>query len=210
MTGNIPRWWTGEKTGGRQVAKKAGGMVLNDFCRIAASVRFYRLCEERVNEDDCLCGRFSDIPVRMRCVCDNCVTSQKTGDSVQIRLASVMVDNQENALRFYTTVLGFVKNKDIPMGPFRWLTVSSPEGAEGVELVLEPMGFAPAQTYQKALFAAGVPATAFITNNIGSEYQRLKTLGVSFRGEPKSMGPITAVLFEDTCGNLINLVQPAP
>jgi len=68
---------------------------------------------------------------------------------MQIRLASVMVDNQENALRFYTTTLGFAKNKDIPMGPFRWLTVSSPEGAEGVELVLEPMGFAPAQTYQR-------------------------------------------------------------
>ncbi len=69
---------------------------------------------------------------------------------VQIRLASIMVDNQENALRFYTTILGFVKNKDIPMGQFRWLTVSSPEGAEGVELVLEPIGFAPAQAYQQA------------------------------------------------------------
>jgi predicted enzyme related to lactoylglutathione lyase len=120
-----------------------------------------------------------------------------------------MVDNQDNALRFYTTILGFVKDKDIPMGPFRWLTVSSPEGAEGVELVLEPMGFAPTQTYQKALFAAGIPANAFLTNDIASEYERLKTLGVNFRGEPKSMGPITAVLFEDTCGNLINLVQPA-
>ena len=127
---------------------------------------------------------------------------------MQIRLASIMVDNQENALRFYTTILGFVKNKDIPMGQFRWLTVSSPEGAEGVELVLEPIGFAPAQAYQQALFAAGIPATAFLTNDIDSEYQRLKALGVSFRGEPKSMGPIIAVLFEDTCGNLINLVQP--
>jgi catechol 2,3-dioxygenase-like lactoylglutathione lyase family enzyme len=127
---------------------------------------------------------------------------------MQIRLASVMVDDQEKALRFYTTVLGFVKNKDIPMGPFRWLTVSSPEGAEGVELVLEPMGFAPAQTYQKALFAAGIPATAFLTNDIQAEHRRLKALGVNFRGEPKSMGPITAALFEDTFGNLINLVQP--
>ena len=108
---------------------------------------------------------------------------------MQIRLASVMVDNQENALRFYTTILGFVKNKDISMGPFRWLTVSSPEGAEGVELVLEPLGFAPAQTYQKALFGAGIPATAFLTNDIDSEYRRLRALGVSSRGEPKSMGP---------------------
>jgi catechol 2,3-dioxygenase-like lactoylglutathione lyase family enzyme len=127
---------------------------------------------------------------------------------MQIRLASIMVDDQEKALQFYTTKLGFVKNKDIPMGPFRWLTVSSPEGADGVELVLEPMAFPPAQTYQKALFAAGIPATAFMTANIASEYHRLKGLGVSFRGEPKSMGPVTAVLFEDTCGNLINLVQP--
>src|SRR4029077_17288795 len=99
---------------------------------------------------------------------------------MQIRLASVMVDNQENALRFYTTILGFVKNKDIPMGPFRWLTVSSPEGAEGVELVLEPLGFAPAQTFQQALLAAGIPATAFLTNDINAEYTRLKALGVRF------------------------------
>ena len=124
---------------------------------------------------------------------------------MQIRLASVMVDNQENALRFYTATLGFVKNKDIPMGQFRWLTVSSPEGAE----LLEPMSFPPAQTYQKALFAAGIPATAFLTSDIHAEFRRLKALGVKFRGEPASMGPITAVLFEDTCGNLINLVQPA-
>src|SRR3981189_2713034 len=99
---------------------------------------------------------------------------------MQIRLASVMVDNQDNALRFYTTILGFVKNKDTPMGPFRWLTVSSPEGAEGVELVLEPMGFAPAQTCQAALFAAGIPA--FITNDIASEHRRPKERGVRLRG----------------------------
>jgi catechol 2,3-dioxygenase-like lactoylglutathione lyase family enzyme len=121
-----------------------------------------------------------------------------------------MVENQNNALHFYTTILGFVKNKDIPMGPtFRWLTVSAPEGAEGVELVLEPMAFPPAQAYQRALFAAGIPATAFITNDIHSEYNRLKALGVTFRGEPKNIGPIIAVLFEDACGNLINLAQPA-
>jgi predicted enzyme related to lactoylglutathione lyase len=129
---------------------------------------------------------------------------------MQIRIASVMVENQDHALHFYTTVVGFVKNKDIPMGPtFRWLTVSAPEGAAGVELLLEPMAFPPAQAYQKALFAAGIPATAFITHDIASEYQRLKSLGVAFRGEPQNMGPVTAVLFEDSCGNLINLVQPA-
>ena len=128
---------------------------------------------------------------------------------MQITLTSVMVEDQAQALRFYTTVLGFEKKNDIPMGEFRWLTVSSPEGAAGVELVLEPMGFPPARVYQKALFEAGIPATAFISKDIAAEYQRLKALGVRFRGEPVNMGPITAVLFEDGCGNLINLVQPA-
>ena len=128
---------------------------------------------------------------------------------MQIKLSSVMVVDQDRALQFYTKVLGFVKMADIPMGPFRWLTVTSPDGVDGVELVLEPMGFPPAQVYQKALFDAGIPATAFISKDIHAEYRRLKDLGVVFRGEPVSMGPITAVLFEDTCGNLINLVQPA-
>jgi catechol 2,3-dioxygenase-like lactoylglutathione lyase family enzyme len=127
---------------------------------------------------------------------------------MQIRLTSVMVDDQEKALQFYTSTLGFVKKEDMPMGPFRWLTVTSPEGAEGVELVLEPMAFPPAKAYQKALFEAGIPATAFLTKDIQAEYLRLKAAGVVFRGEPKAMGPITAVTFEDTCGNLINLVQP--
>ncbi len=128
---------------------------------------------------------------------------------MQIKLTSILVSDQEQALRFYTETLGFVKMTDIPMGPFRWLTVTSPDGVEGVELVLEPLGFSPAQVYQKALFDAGIPATAFLTKDIQAEYKRLKDRGVNFRGEPKVMGPITAVIFEDTCGNLINLVQPA-
>ena len=128
---------------------------------------------------------------------------------MQITLTSIMVDDQDNALRFYTTAVGFVKKADIPMGRFRWLTVSSPEGAAGVELVLEPMGFPPARAYQKALFDAGIPAAAFITTGIHAEYQRLQERGVVFRGGPERMGPIMSVRFEDTCGNLINLVQPA-
>lgn len=128
---------------------------------------------------------------------------------MQIKFNSVMVNNQDAALRFYTNVLGFKKMADIPMGQFRWLTVTSPDGIEGVELVLAQASFPPAQVYQKALFDAGIPAIAFTTNDICDEYNRLKTLGVIFRGEPKDMGIITAVLFEDTCGNLINLVQPA-
>ncbi len=129
---------------------------------------------------------------------------------MQIKFVSVMVEDQDAALQFYTAVLGFTKMADIPMGPsYRWLTVTSPDGIVGVELVLEPMGFPPARAYQKALFDAGVPATAFTTTDIAAEYARLKAKGVVFRGEPKAMGPITAVVFEDTCGNLINLVQPS-
>lgn len=128
---------------------------------------------------------------------------------MQITLASIFVEDQDRALRFYTEILGFQKKHDIPMGEFRWLTVISPEGIAGVELVLEPMAFPPARTYQKALYDAGIPATAFMSADIQTEYQRLKARGVRFRGEPTTMGPVTVVLFEDTCGNLINLVQPA-
>ncbi|WP_374565045.1 VOC family protein [Ideonella sp.] len=128
---------------------------------------------------------------------------------MQIKLTSLMVDDQDKALAFYTDTLGFEKKHDIPMGPFRWLTVTSPEGADGVELVLEPMAFAPARDYQRALFEAGIPATAFISSDIAAEFARLTAKGVRFRGEPQAMGPVTVVLFEDGCGNLINLVQPA-
>ena len=127
---------------------------------------------------------------------------------MQIRHTSVMVDDQAKALQFYTSVLGFVPHTDIDMGAFRWLTVSSPEGAEGVELVLEPMGFEPARGFQKALFDAGIPATVFITGDMDAEVRRLKALGVIFRGEPANAGPIITAVFEDSCGNLINLVQP--
>ena len=129
---------------------------------------------------------------------------------MQIRLASVTVDDQDKALRFYTQVLGFQLANDIPMGQFRWLTVSAPEGAQGVELVLEPMGFAPARDYQRALFEAGIPATAFLTDDIQAEAARLRAAGVRFRSDPTPMGAITTAQFEDTCGNLINLVQPPP
>jgi catechol 2,3-dioxygenase-like lactoylglutathione lyase family enzyme len=128
---------------------------------------------------------------------------------LQLKFISVMVTDQDAALHFYTSILGFKKMADIPIGEFRWLTVISPDGIEGVELVLEPMSFPPAQVYQKALFDAGIPATACITKDIHADFARLKERGVIFRSEPKNMGPITAVVFEDTCGNLINLVQPA-
>ncbi len=127
---------------------------------------------------------------------------------MQIKFTSIPVDDQERALQFYTSVLGFRKMADLRMGDYRWLTVVSPEGVEGVELVLEPMGLEAARTYQKALFDAGVPAHAFITHDLAGEMARLKSRGVAFRGEPRAMGPITAVTFEDGCGNVLNLVQP--
>ena len=97
---------------------------------------------------------------------------------MQITLSSITVEDQDHALRFYTSMLGFEKKHDIPMGQFRWLTVTSPEGVAGVELVLEPMVFAPARVYQKALFDAGIPATAFMTKDIDAEFQKLTARGV--------------------------------
>ena len=128
---------------------------------------------------------------------------------MQLKFIRIMVEDQDHALEFYTHVLGFEKMADLPMGTFRWLTVISPDGLAGVELVLEPMGFPPSREYQKALFEASIPATALISTDIAADVQRLKAHGVVFRGEPQNMGPITAVVFEDTCGNLINPVQPA-
>ena len=128
---------------------------------------------------------------------------------MQLKFISMMVDDQSKALAFYTDVLGFEKMADLPFGEYRWLTVTSPDGMHGVELVLEPIAFEPARVYQRALFDAGVPASAFISTDIHADFARLSAAGVVFRGAPTVMGPITAVLFEDTCGNLINLVQPA-
>src|SRR5215813_5145285 len=126
---------------------------------------------------------------------------------MKIKLTSVLVDDQDKALKFYTEVLGFVKKHDIPMGEARWLTVVSPEGPGDVELLLEPMGFPPARTYQKALFEAGIPYTSFAVDDIQKEYERLEKLGVVFRTKPTKMGPVTVAVIEDTCGNLIQLTQ---
>lgn len=122
---------------------------------------------------------------------------------------NIPVNDQSAALGFYTSKLGFIVKDDMPMGPMRWLTVVSPHDPDGVEIVLQATAFPGAAALQQAQFAAGMPAAAFHSADVRSEYTHLKHLGVTFRGEPVSMGPITAVLFEDTCGNLINLVQPA-
>jgi len=126
---------------------------------------------------------------------------------VQIKLSSIMVDDQDRALAFYTDVLGFVKRHDIPVGEFRWITVVSPEAPDGPELVLEPNENPAASTFQRALHAQGIPMTAFAVADVRAEYKRMKALGVAFRGEPTAMGPTVAVSFDDSCGNLIQLYQ---
>ena len=118
-----------------------------------------------------------------------------------------MVDDQEKALTFYTEILGFAKKTEIPMGEYKWLTVASPEEQDGVELLLEPIGFAPAKIYQKSLFEAGIPLTAFQVDNIQEEYDRLEKLGVVFSMKPTLMGPATLAVFNDTCGNNIQIYQ---
>lgn len=126
---------------------------------------------------------------------------------IAIRLTSVLVDDQAKALAFYTDVLGFQLKQDIPMGGTRWLTVVSPGDPNGVELLLEPSGYEFSRAYQKALYDAGVPLTAFAVDNLAAEYQRMTKLGVKFHGEPTTgPGPATAKL-DDTCGNLIQLFQ---
>lgn len=127
--------------------------------------------------------------------------------SIKIKLTSVMVADQDKALKFYTDVLGFVKKKDLPAGNFKWLTVVSPAGPDDVELLLEPNEFPAAKVFQKALFEAGIPLTAFAVDDLQKEYERMKKLGVAFKTPPTRMGPTTVAVLDDTCGNLIQLFQ---
>ena len=127
---------------------------------------------------------------------------------MKITVMSVMVDDQEKALRFYTDVLGFVKKTDIPVGEYRWITVVSPEGPDDVELVLEPNANPAARTYQEALFAQNIPLTAFAVDDIAAEFARLTAKGVAFTRKPEQAGPVTIAVFADTCGNLIQIYQP--
>jgi catechol 2,3-dioxygenase-like lactoylglutathione lyase family enzyme len=126
---------------------------------------------------------------------------------MKVNLASVLVDNQEKALRFYTDILGFQKKNDIPMGEARWLTVVSPEAPDGVELLLEPDSHPAARPFKDALVADGIPYTSFAVDNAESEFRRLRGLGVRFVQEPAAMGPVTTAVFDDTCGNLIQIAS---
>jgi catechol 2,3-dioxygenase-like lactoylglutathione lyase family enzyme len=126
---------------------------------------------------------------------------------MKIKLSSVLVDDQAKALTFYTEVLGFVMSKDVPLGAYRWLTVVSPDGPAEIELLLEPNQNPAALVFQKAIFDQGIPLTAFAVDDVRKEFERMKKLGVVFRSEPKVMGPTTIAVFEDTCGNLIQIYQ---
>ena len=129
---------------------------------------------------------------------------------MRIRIVSIPVQNQENALKFYTGTLGFVKKLDIPLGEGnRWLTVVAKEEQDGPELLLEPapINFEPAEIYQKALFDAGIPYTQFNVESVQEEYERLTKLGVEFSMKPTEMGTAKLAIFNDTCGNHIQIVE---
>jgi catechol 2,3-dioxygenase-like lactoylglutathione lyase family enzyme len=126
---------------------------------------------------------------------------------VRIQLTSVYVDDQEKALAFYTDVLGFQKKQDFPVGQFKWLTVVSPEDPDGVQLLLEPDEHPAAKAFKAALFAQGMPMATFFVDDIRNEAERMKRLGVVFTMEPTQIGPTTVAIFDDTCGNLIQLTQ---
>lgn len=126
---------------------------------------------------------------------------------IKFAVFSVFVDDQEKARRFYTDTLGFRTKNDVPVGDDRWLTIASPDGPDDVELLLEPNGTDLAATYQRGLYDMGLPAVVFAVDDISREYERLSKLGVAFRGEPAPMGPVTVVLLDDTCGNLIQLAE---
>jgi len=126
---------------------------------------------------------------------------------MKIKLNSVYVDDQDKALKFYTEVLGFVKKNDVPFGQFRWLTVVSPDEPNGTELVLEPDENPAAKTFKKAIFEQGIPLTAFQVDDIEKEFARMKKFGVAFKKPPTPMGPVTLAMFDDTCGNYIQIYQ---
>ena len=129
---------------------------------------------------------------------------------MKIIFTSIFVNEQNKALKFYTETLGFVKKSDVTNGPYRWLTVVSPENRNGTELVLEPNDNPAAKQYQKAIFEQGIPATSFGVSDVRAEYERLKKLGVKFTTEPTEvMKGVTIAVLDDTCGNLIQIQQTA-
>jgi catechol 2,3-dioxygenase-like lactoylglutathione lyase family enzyme len=126
---------------------------------------------------------------------------------MRIHLTSVLVDDQDKALKFYTEVLGFVKKTEVPLGEHRWLTVVSPEDPDGVQLLLEPDGHPAVGPFKQALSADGIPFASFAVDDVPAEVERLKALGVHFTQEALQMGPATTAVLDDTCGNLIQIAS---
>ncbi len=126
---------------------------------------------------------------------------------MRINVTNVFVDDQAKALAFYTDVLGFVKKTDVPAGEHRWLTVVSPDAPDGVELLLEPDEHPAAKVFKAALVADGMPYTSFAVDDVQAEFDRLGGLGVTFVQPPTEMGPVTTAVFDDTCGNLIQIAS---
>jgi len=126
---------------------------------------------------------------------------------MRINITSVLVDDQDKALRFYTDVLRFVKKTEVPLGEDRWLTVVSPEEPEGTELLLEPDRHPAAKPFKEALVEDGIPFTSFAVADVQEEFDRLRSLGVRFTQEPLEAGPVTTAVFDDTCGNLIQIAS---
>ena len=127
---------------------------------------------------------------------------------MKITVTSVLVDDQAKALRFYTEVLGVQKKWDVPMGEHSWLTVVSPEDPDGTEILLEPDEHPAAKPFKSALVEDGIPFTSFTVDDVAAEHDRLVALGVHFTQPPTEMGPVTTAVFDDTCGNLIQIATP--
>jgi catechol 2,3-dioxygenase-like lactoylglutathione lyase family enzyme len=124
---------------------------------------------------------------------------------MRINITSVLVDDQDKALAFYTDVLGFVKKTDVPVGEAKWLTVVSPDEPDGTELLLEPDGHPAVKPFKQALVEDGIPFTSFAVDDVHAEFERLRALGVRFTQPPAAMGDVTTAVFDDTCGNLIQI-----
>jgi catechol 2,3-dioxygenase-like lactoylglutathione lyase family enzyme len=127
---------------------------------------------------------------------------------MRINLTSIFVDDQAKALAFYTDVLGFVKKNEIPLGEYFWLTVASPEDPDGTELLLEPSDHPAVGPYREALVGDGIPLASFAVHDVPTEHERLTAAGVVFTQEPMENGPVTTAVFDDTCGNLIQIASP--
>ncbi|GIP39094.1 hypothetical protein J31TS4_23740 [Paenibacillus sp. J31TS4] len=126
---------------------------------------------------------------------------------MKIIVTSIFVEDQDQALEFYTKTLGFVKKHDVPVGEYRWITLVSPDAQDGTELLLEPNNHPAAKEYQSKIFAEGIPAAMFGVADVIKEYHRLSENGVKFTMEPTKMGEMTIAVFDDTCGNLIQIAQ---